>query len=257
MSSSTSSSTADPYKAKNLEPDVPLKDKIEDLVKFIKDTKYGMLTTMASDSDLLTSRAMAVAGTVSSGRFPHLPPFVPSCFRNVITDEKVSRVQENGGIDLIFHTNLHSGKTMDLTVHPKETNVSFLDAVSGGWASISNTATILSGKDVVEKFYSPALRAWLGDLGDGVHDGGPSDPRIGVIKVEAKSAVHVLPRKGLVGRAVDTGKAIVKGEVPPINKIRELNTEELAECKCLSTSPHSGSSEADQDMCLGRQSHKE
>ncbi|QKX61776.1 uncharacterized protein TRUGW13939_08932 [Talaromyces rugulosus] len=198
MSSSTSVSSVDPYKAKNIEPNVQLKDKIEDLVKFIKDTKYGMLTTMASDSELLTSRAMALAGT------------------------------ENGGADLIFHTNLLSGKTMDLTVHPKETNMSFLDVLSGGWASISGTATILAGREIIEKFYSPALKVWLGDLGDGVHDGSPSDPRIGVIKVEAKSVVHVLPRKGLVGRAVDAGKAIAKGDVPPINKIRELSTEELA-----------------------------
>jgi hypothetical protein len=70
MSSSTSASSVDPYKAKNIEPNVQLKDKMEDLVKFIKDTKYGMLTTMASDSELLTSRAMALAGTVNN--FPNL-----------------------------------------------------------------------------------------------------------------------------------------------------------------------------------------
>lgn len=139
--------------------------------------------------------------------------------------------KENGGVDLIFHTNLFSGKTMDLTVHPTETNMSFLDVVSGGWASISGTASVLSGKDVVEKFYSPALKTWLGDLGDGVHDGGPGDPRIGVIRVESKWAVHVTPRKGMIGRAVEIGKAVTKGDVPPINKHREISTEELAECE--------------------------
>jgi general stress protein 26 len=69
MSSSTSVSSVDPYKSKNFEPDVTLKDKIEDLVKFIKDIKYGMLTTKASDSELLTSRAMALAGTVNTSTF--------------------------------------------------------------------------------------------------------------------------------------------------------------------------------------------
>lgn len=92
---------------------------------------------------------------------------------------------------------------------------------------------MLSGKDVVEKFYSPALKTWLGDLGDGVHDGGPGDPRIGVIRVESKSAVHVTPRKGMIGRAVEVGKAVAKGDVPPINKHREISTEELAECEFL------------------------
>jgi len=198
ISTSSGSKPVDPYKAKNSDPEAPVENKIEDLVKFIKDIKYGMLTTKASDSDLLSSRAMALAGT------------------------------ENGGVDLIFHTNLLSGKTMDLTVHPTETNISFLDIVSGAWASVSGTATILSHKEVVEKFYSPDLKTWLGDLGDGVHDGGPSDPRIGIIKVEAKSAVHVLPRKGTIGRAIDAGKAITKGDVPSINKIREIRIEELA-----------------------------
>jgi Pyridoxamine 5'-phosphate oxidase like len=122
---------------------------------------------------------------------------------------------------------------MDLTAHPAETNIAYLDVVSGSWASISGTASILSNKEVVQKFYSPTLKIWLGDLGDGVHDGGPNDPRIGVIKVESKSAVHVCPRKGMIGRAVDTGKAISKGDVPPINKKRIIQTEELVECECL------------------------
>lgn len=53
----------DPYKAKNYE-NPPLQEKVDDLVKFINEVKYGMLTTKASDSDLLTSRCMALAGTV-------------------------------------------------------------------------------------------------------------------------------------------------------------------------------------------------
>lgn len=96
---------------------------------------------------------------------------------------------------------------------------------------------MLSGKDIVEKFYSPALKTWLGDLEDGVHDGGPGDPRIGVIRLEAKAAVHVTPRKGMIGRALEVGKAVTKGDVPPINKNREINTEEFAECEsCVNIS---------------------
>ena len=139
--------------------------------------------------------------------------------------------QEHGGIDLIFHTNLFSGKTMDLTVHPTETNMSFLDPVSGAWASVSGTASIVADPQIVEKYYSPALKAWLGDLGDGKHDGGPNDPRIGVIRLEAKLATYVLTRKGIVGRAVDTVKGAAYGDVPSINSIREISAGELAECK--------------------------
>jgi hypothetical protein len=123
---------------------------------------------------------------------------------------------------------------MDLTVHPRETNMSFLDPVSGAWASIAGSASVISDPAVVEKYYSPTLKAWLGDMGDGVHDGSPTDPRIGVIKLEAKLATHVVSRKGILGRAVDTVKGAVQGNVPAINSIRELSLEELAECEFLS-----------------------
>ncbi|KAJ5217754.1 uncharacterized protein N7469_011379 [Penicillium citrinum] len=198
VNTATGVHNVDPYKAQNSE-DPPLPQKIEDLTTFINQVKFGMLTTKQSDGDYLSSRCMALAG------------------------------QENGGIDLIFHTNIFSGKTMDLTVHPQETNMSFLDQVSGAWASISGTASIISDPAVVEKYYSPQLKAWLGDMGDGVHDGSPTDPRIGVIKLEAKLATHVVASKGMLGRAVDTVKGAVSGSVPPINSIRELSLEELAE----------------------------
>lgn len=122
---------------------------------------------------------------------------------------------------------------MDLTVHPKETNMSFLDPISGAWASISGTASVIGDPAIVKKYYSPALKAWLGDMGDGVHDGGPSDPRIGVIKLETKLATHVVAHKGAIGRAYETVKGVVQGNVPHVNGIRELSLEELAECKFL------------------------
>ena len=120
---------------------------------------------------------------------------------------------------------------MDLTVHPQETNMSFLDPISRAWASISGTAKIVSDADTVQKYYSPQLKAWLGDMGDGVHDGGPNDPRIGVIKLEAKLATHVAAKKGILGQAVDTVKGAIKGDVPAVNSIRELSMAELAECE--------------------------
>ncbi|KAJ5798756.1 uncharacterized protein N7503_006261 [Penicillium pulvis] len=198
INTSTGQHPVDPYKTQNFE-DPPLPQKIEDLAAFVAEVKFGMLTTKQSDGEYLASRCMALAA------------------------------QEHGGIDLIFHTNLFSGKAMDLAVHPQETNMSFLDPISGAWASISGTASVVADADTVQKYYSPALKAWLGDMGDGVHDGGPTDPRIGVIKLEAKLATHVVARKGIIGRAVDTVKGAVQGSVPPVNSIRELSAEELAE----------------------------
>lgn len=64
IKTSAGTKPVDPYKAKSFE-DPPLPQKVEDLAKFIKEVKYGMLTTkLSSDSELLTSRCMALAGQV-------------------------------------------------------------------------------------------------------------------------------------------------------------------------------------------------
>jgi hypothetical protein len=60
----TGSKTADPYTAKNKD-EVSLQEKVEDLFTFIDKTKFCLFTTQAADSDLLASRAMALAAKVS------------------------------------------------------------------------------------------------------------------------------------------------------------------------------------------------
>jgi general stress protein 26 len=244
---STGNHPVDPYKSKNFE-DPPLPQKIEDLTTFISQVKFGMLTTKQSDGDYLASRCMALAAQVWH--------FQTSIYSNIKQSHVLTSVptQENGGIDLIFHTNLFSGKAMDLAAHPQETNMSFLDPSSGAWASISGTASIISDSETVEKYYSPMLKAWIGDMGDGVHDGGPKDPRIGVIRLEAKLATHNVTHKGLLGRAYDTVKGAVQGNVPSINGIRELTKEELAECMSIVPSL-CGLNYT--DLFLGRRTHKE
>lgn len=59
----TGSKTADPYTAKNKD-EVSLKEKVEDLFSFIDKTKFCLFTTHAGESDLLASRAMALAAKV-------------------------------------------------------------------------------------------------------------------------------------------------------------------------------------------------
>jgi len=185
---------ADPYKAKNAD-DTSLDQKVEDLVSFIKGCKFGMMTTKESSSGLLTSRCMALAAT------------------------------ESGGVDLLFHTNTESGKTDDLNTDPK-INMSFLNS-SGEWASVSGNASILTDRSVIQKYYSPALKAWLGDLGDGKHDGGPEDPRIGVIKISAVTVTYAIANSTSIGRGIEMVKGVVSGSAPKVNKLREISEQEL------------------------------
>lgn len=130
---------------------------------------------------------------------------------------------------MIFHTNTESGKTDDLEANP-EINLAFLNN-SGEWASISGKASVETDREKVRKYYSPALKAWIGDLGDGKHDGGPEDPRIGVIKVNAKTAQYAVSRKTAIGGIVEFAKGVVQGEAPQVNKLRHLDESEIQQCK--------------------------
>lgn len=84
---------------------------------------------------------------------------------------------------------------------------------------------------MVKKYYFPALKGWVGDLGDGKHDGGSGDPRIGIIKVVPKTATYATQTGTIVGRGLEIAKGAVTGEVPKVTKLRELSEAELAECE--------------------------
>lgn len=134
---------------------------------------------------------------------------------------------------MIFHTNTESGKTDDLQAN-SETNLGFLNSF-GEWASISGSASVITEREKVKEYYSPGLKAWLGDLGDGTHDGGPDDPRIGLIKVKSTTAQYAVSRKNILTSAVEIAKGVVTGEVPQTSKMRYLSESELERVRSGST----------------------
>jgi len=189
----TGSKPADPYTANNKQ-EPSLKEKVEDLVAFVDKAKFCMMTTKTNEG-LLASRCMALAA------------------------------KEGNGVDFIFHANSESGKTDDLEANP-EINLGFLNN-SGEWASISGSASIESDREKVRKYYSQALKAWLGDLGDGKHDGGPEDPRIILIKVNSKTIQYAVSRSTQIGSTIEVVKGMVTGQAPQVNKLRHLDESEL------------------------------
>ncbi len=128
---------------KNLDTETPLANRIEDAMAFMNSVKVGMMCTRNGRSQLV-SRAMALAAT-------------------------------SQGVDLLFHTNTETGKTDELAQEP-HVNIAFYQPSSGEWASVSGTARISTDRELVHKHYNVALRTWMGDLGDGKHDGGKDDP---------------------------------------------------------------------------------
>lgn len=193
---STGDKPADPYTKANAD-DASLEQKATDLSAFIKACKFGMMTTRDAGSGRLVSRCMAVAA------------------------------QEGGGLDLLFHTNTESSKTDELQ-GDEHVNISFLNG-SGEWASVSGTAKVETDRELVKKHYNPILKTWLGDLGDGKHDGSENDPRIGVIRVKAVSAVYAIVSKNIISRAVEVAQGAVTGKPAEINKLREITESEVSQ----------------------------
>ncbi|KAJ4417471.1 BLI-3 blue-light-inducible Bli-3 protein [Gnomoniopsis sp. IMI 355080] len=195
--SGTGDKPADPYTAANADPAASLDDKVNTLSSFVDACKFGMMTTRDAASGKLVSRCMAVAA------------------------------KENGGIDLLFHTNTESNKT-DEVQGDEHVNISFLNG-SGEWASLSGAATVETDRELVRKHYSPILKTWLGDLGDGKHDGSENDPRIGVIRVKTTSVTYAVVAKNILSRAVEVAQGAVTGKPAEINKIREISESEVGQ----------------------------
>ncbi|KAI1652303.1 uncharacterized protein F4817DRAFT_322832 [Daldinia loculata] len=199
----TGNKPSGPYYEKNIDKDVSLKEKVENLTKFVSSFKFGMMTTRDPSSGKLVSRCMAVAG------------------------------KEGGDIDLTFTTNTESHKTDELSAD-KHTNISFYDN-SGQWASIAGEASIETDREVVKKYYSPTLKAWMGDLGDGVHDGSENDPRIAVLKVKTSSITYAVTDKTVIGRAAEVAKGTVTGEPAGVNKLREISESEIQQWRATAS----------------------
>jgi len=68
----TGSKDADPYTSKNSE-NPSIERKVEDLVEFVSNEKFGMMTTRDGKSGALVSRCMAIAGKVRSYMSKYLP----------------------------------------------------------------------------------------------------------------------------------------------------------------------------------------
>lgn len=95
-------------------------------------------------------------------------------------------VAKRTGPDFLFLANNHSQKFKDLSAN-KEVNLAFRDSTNQSWISVTGEATTTDNKDPrIEKVWNRGAAAWFGDLGDGVHDGSPTDPRLTLIEIKPK-----------------------------------------------------------------------
>jgi general stress protein 26 len=171
----------------------PTEKKLDELYKLIDGNDIAMFTTRRADGHLV-SRPMA-------------------------TQERVT------GTDLWFVTDVSSNKLDELQTDP-HVNLAYYNMKSREWVSVSGTAVISQDRNMIKELYKPDWKAWFGDNG-GAEDGGPDDPRLALVLVEAHSVEYLVsnePRPLVLFKVM---KGILTGTPPKVGEQRTLNEREL------------------------------
>jgi general stress protein 26 len=178
---------------KSLDNEVPLEKKLDDLYALIDGIEVAMFTTRRPDGSLV-SRPM--------------------------------QVQERAaGTDLWFVTNVESHKLEELADDP-HVNLAFYRDRTREWVSVSGTAALSQDRRIIHELYKPDWRAWFGDEG-GARDGGPDDPRLALVLVEAQSVVYSKQDRPTPLVLFQVARAMVTGTPPKVADLRTLDASEL------------------------------
>ncbi len=162
---------------------------IDQLYELIADIKTAMFTTRMGDGRLV-SRPM-------------------------------STQKRNPMADLWFVTDIESHKIDELEAEP-DINLSYFNTKSYEWVSVSGTATLSTDRDLIRSLYEPDWRAWFGKI-DEVRDGGPEDPRLALVLVDASTVVYMKQDKPRPLVLFEVLKGMVTGDRPDTGEVHRLN----------------------------------
>ena len=179
---------------KNADNEVSRDKKLGDLYELIEGIETCMMTTRRYDGRLV-SRAMQV------------------------------QRREQGTADLWFMTSTETHKLDELEAQ-SEVNLAFYNSKSREWVSVSGTATVMTDRDKIRELYKPDWKMWLGDQG-GDRNGGPNDPRIALIFVEAHSVEYLKKDRPAPMVLFELAKGMVTGHPPRLGDQRKLTDREL------------------------------
>ena len=174
-------------------PSMAVSKKIDELYDLIKGIETAMFTTRRPTGQLV-SRPMA-------------------------TQDRIE------GADLWFVTNADTHKLDELDLDP-HVNCSYYNNRTHEWVSVAGLARVTKSKVRIRQLYKEDWKPWFGDEG-GERDGGPNDPRIALILVEAELATYMKVNKARPIILFQTLKAKVTGSRPTIGDVKEVTGAEL------------------------------
>ncbi|MFL5502028.1 MAG: pyridoxamine 5'-phosphate oxidase family protein [Gemmatimonadaceae bacterium] len=129
------------------------------------------------------------------------------------------------GTDLWFVTDGETHKLDELLLDP-HVNCAYYNNKTREWVSVSGVAHVSKNRSRIRQLYKEDWKAWFGDEG-GDKDGGPNDPRIALIMVEAESATYMKVNKPRPVVLFEVLKGMVTGSRVDIGEVREVTAGEL------------------------------
>lgn len=171
----------------------PTDKKLKEMYGLVEGIEIAMLTTRRPDGHLV-SRPMATQARAA-------------------------------GADLWFVTDGEAHK-LDELEHDPHVNVSYYRDGSREWVSVSGTARVVTDRAKIRELYRPDWKAWFPDDGPG-RDGGPDDPRLRLIGVDAHSVVYMVnntPRPVVLFEVV---KGMITGTQPDVGSTHTLQGSEM------------------------------
>ena len=177
------------------ERDIPVatEKKLDELHELIDGIEIAMMTTRRADGHLV-SRPMQVQ---------HRDDFA----------------------DLWFVTDVQTHKLDELARDP-HVNLSLYQPKSREWVSISGTVRITQDRALIGRLYDRSWKVWFPDEGP-ERDGGPDDPRIAVLQVDAHSVMYMKVDKPKPVVLFEIAKGYLTGSEPDISRTELLREKDL------------------------------
>jgi general stress protein 26 len=168
-------------------------EKLDRLYQLIEDIEVAMLTTRRRDGSLV-SRPMATQRRAEGAHFWF------------VTEEGSPKVHE-----IVLDPNV---------------NLAYYKTRTKEWVSVSGAARISRDRSKIRELYEPSWKVWFPDQG-GAKNGGPDDPRILLIGVEARSAHFMKVDKRAPVILFESVSALARGERPRFGRVERVAAETL------------------------------
>lgn len=181
-------------KAPDAAPATAVFDEVDQLYELIEDIEVAMMTTRRRDGSLV-SRPMATQRRADGAHF---------WFVGRESSPKLAEIVADPNINLAYYKE----RTRE-------------------WVSVSGVARVVRDRSKIRELYEPTWKVWFPDEG-GVRDGGPEDPRIVLIAVEARSAHFMrVDKPAPVVLFDEYGRRGSRDPRPEVARIRRLSGDAL------------------------------